>query len=134
MQKLIEKTTLYELINAGHLARQTMLVPLAELSLSAGDDAILFALSEKINSSEAITQITGLQGSALTNRLLGLEKLGLIKQKAKNISLTKKGKDVCDILIANWEQLDEALIGELDEKNRKMLQDILKRFVKLLSL
>lgn len=134
MQKLIEKTTLYELINAGHLARQTMLVPLAELSLNAGDDAILFALGEKITSIKAITQITGLEGKALTSHLLRLEKLGLIEKKSGNISLTKKGNEICDILTANWEQLDEALIGELDEKSQEMLRNILKRFVKLLNL
>ncbi len=141
MQKAIEKTTLYKLINAGHLARQTMLVPLFELGLTAGDDAILFALNEPNGVSIfELSQITGLSNKALEVRLAKLERLNLLTQKdskqtvINNIQLTAKGIEVCDILIANWQQLDDALIGELSAKKRKNLKNILKRFVKLLSL
>ncbi len=141
MQKAIEKTTLYKLINAGHLARQTMLVPLFELGLTAGDDAILFALNEPNGVSVfELSQITGLNNKALEIRLNKLEKFKLLTQEkqisetADIIKLTTKGVEVCDILIANWQQLDDALIGELSAKKRKSLKNILKRFVKLLSL
>ncbi len=141
MQKAIEKTTLYKLINAGHLARQTMLVPLIELGLSAGDDAILFALIDpKGASTKDIGQITGLGSLALKARLDRLEKFGLLKQdkqknaEVQNICLSKKGFEVCDILIANWQQLDDVLIGELNPKKRKNLKKTLRRFIKLLSL
>jgi len=135
------KTIIYDLINAGHLARHAMLLPLADLGLLAGDDAIIFALSNESGASkENISQATGLENSALESRLNRLEKLGVVIQSEleenanANIILSKKGNDICDILNANWQQLDQALIGELSDSKRKNLSSTLNRFIKLLNL
>ena len=134
-------TTLYHLIDAGHLARHAMLVPLQAHGLEAGDDAMLFGLSKPKGATEnTLRQLTGLGIVALDARLERLDRLGILDRLAigskllPGARLTDKGREIADLLADNWRQLDEALIGELDEKNRKQLRKILKRFVRLLSL
>lgn len=134
MPKPAAKTTLYRLIEAGHLARQKMLVPLYERGLEAGDDALLFGLSAKKGASEEdLQQLTGLDTLALEMRLIRLEQAEIIERRPNNIRLTDKGREIADILDANWQQLDEALVSELDHKGHKGLRKILKRFVQLLD-
>lgn len=141
MPKPAAKTTLYNLIDAGHLARHAMLRPLLEHGLEPGDDAILFALSDP----EGITkndlcQLTGLKSGLLDMRLDRLSDAGvleLINMGEQNLSgarLSEKGVNILDILSANWQQLDGALLGELGKKDRKKLRKILRRFIKLLNL
>ena len=140
MVKSAAKTTLYRLIEAGHLARQKMLVPLHERGLEAGDDALLFGLSDpKGATEEDLLQLTGLSPLALEMRLVRLEQSDVIERLAvgpdlsQGVRLTDKGREIASILEANWQLLEDALIGELDQKNHKGLRKILKRFVKLLS-
>ena len=138
---IAEKTTLYRLINAGHIARQAMLVPLQTHGLEAGDDAMLFGLSKPKGATENhLRQLTGLGIVALDARLDRLAKLGILERLAignkllPGARLTAKGTDIARIVTANWQQVDEALIGELNDKDRKQLRRILKRFITLLSL
>lgn len=140
MKKSAAKSTLYRLIETGHLARQAMLVPLLESGLEPGDDAVLFGLSGIEGATETELQdLTGLNLLALDARLDRLSDEGILNRLSvgsklsAGAKLTEKGRDVSDILEGNWVQLEEALIGELDHKHRKGLRKILKRFVTLLS-
>lgn len=134
MPKPAEKTTLYRLIEAGHLARQKMLVPLYERGLEPGDDALLFGLSGKKGATdEDLQHLTGLDVLPLEMRLVRLERDSVIERHANNNRLTDKGREIADILDAHWQQLEEALVSELSHKDHKGLRKILKRFVKLLD-
>lgn len=141
MPKPAEKTTLYRLIEAGHLARQQMLVPLSNRGLEPGDDAILFGIDKTEGVTEKQLQdLTGLNKIALEMRLLRLSDDGVIERVAVGSSLrpgarlTKRGAETAAILNANWQELEDALTGELGHKDHKALRKILKRFVSLLSL
>ncbi|HHY49077.1 MAG TPA: hypothetical protein GYA10_04955, partial [Alphaproteobacteria bacterium] len=48
--------------------------------------------------------------------------------------LTEPGERIREILVANWEGIEEALLGELDRRQRKRLRRILGRFAELLRL
>ncbi len=141
MQEQIAKTTIYNLIDAGHLARKALLVPLQSHGLISGDDAILFALAQTRGESEKyLSQFIGLELGALDSRLARLEGLGIIiredidnKEIAK-ARLSEKGEEITKYLVEHWRQLEEALIGELSKQEQEDLQKILKRFIKLLSL
>jgi len=140
MPKPAAKTTLYRLIEAGHLARQKMLVPLYERGLEAGDDAFLFALEDPKGAPEdTLTDMTGLNNVALEMRLVRLEQSGVIERvavgpdMAPGARLTEKGRTIADVLDANWQLLEDALTGELDHGEHKNLRKVLKRFVKLLD-
>ncbi len=141
MAKPPAKTTLYRLIEAGHLARQRMLTPLYEHGLEPGDDAVLFAITEPAGMTEMdLKAITGLDGVALDMRLIRLEAAGILDRcavgphLAPGARLTERGRAVADTLEGQWQQLEEALTGELAAKDRKALRKMLKRFVKLLRL
>ncbi len=140
-QYSIAKTIIYDLINAGYLARKAMLTPLQIKGLVLGDDAIIFALYEQGSQGEReLAQLIGLDMVSLDNRLARLSGAGVIERaetgedNSDNISLTKRGKEISEYLIAYWIQIEDALIGELDMKDSKKLRKILKRFIKLLSL
>lgn len=141
MPKFAAKTTVYQLIDAGHLARQSMLVPLQDHGLEPGDDALLFCLSNPNGETEkALRRLTGLGIAALDARLTRLMKMGILERRSMGnklrpgARLNDRGLQIAEMLGANWQQLDDALLGELDDKNRKKLRKILKRFVTLLSL
>lgn len=140
MPKPAEKTTLYRLIEAGHLARQKMLVPLTSRGLETGDDAMLFGIDETSGATERQLQdLTGLNDIALEMRLVRLSDDGFITRAAvgpnlrPGAKLTERGIEIANILNANWQELEQALTGELDHKDRKSLRKILKRFVTLLD-
>ncbi len=145
MQETIAKTTIYNLINAGHLARQAMLLPLQSYGLVPGDDAIIFALSNPQGTSEEeLCQLTSLDKVSLDSRLERLAALEILQRieigdnnqhgTRPAARLSEKGFRISNRLVANWQQLDEALIGELSKQESKDLKKILKRFIKLLSL
>lgn len=140
MKKSAAKSTLYRLIETGHLARQAMLVPLLESGLEPGDDALLFGLIGFEGATDAeLSDLTGLGILALGERLDRLADAGILmrlsvgSKLAAGAKLTEKGREITDILEGNWQQLEEALIGELDHKKHKGLRKILKRFVTLLD-
>lgn len=141
MSKPAAKTTLYKLIEAGHLARQKLLVPLTARGLEVGDDAILFAIDKASGVSEKqLAAVTGLNEIALEMRLVRLSDDGIITRLAVGSTLTpgarltERGLEIANILKENWRELETALTGELQHKDKKALRKILKRFVNLLSL
>ncbi len=140
MPKSPTKTATYQLIEAGQLARAALVRPLAELGLEAGDDALIFALDRDQNLSDAdLADLTGLNLTQLLPRLDRLIRLDLITRAevsetgASGSRLTEKGAALRQKLIKGWQEMDEALLGELKPKHRKKIKKILARFAGLLD-
>jgi DNA-binding MarR family transcriptional regulator len=141
MGKPKARSILYRLIEAGQLSRKALLVPLLERGLEPGDDAVLFLLHDKLGATEAdIAAALGLEEAALEQRIFRLSERDLVSRRAigpdlaPGLALTERGERIRDVLTANWDQLEKALLGELSKKKRKHLRDTLGRFVELLKL
>jgi DNA-binding MarR family transcriptional regulator len=140
MPKPVEKSTLYRLIEAGQLARMQLLVPLHDRGLEQGDDAVIFAIDDPAGVSEQhLCEVTGLPPIALEMRIIRLNAIGILDRctigdsQMPGARLTDDGIRFAEKLEANWRQMDEALLGELDHDRRKLVKKIIKRFVKLLD-
>lgn len=141
MSKPKARSTLYRLIEAGQLARRALLVPLLDRNLEPGDDAVIFALHTRLGATETtLAQELELEAEALEPRLARLSERDIVNRQAigpdlvPGLALTERGERICEVLSANWDQLEEALFAELDEKKRKSLDKALRRFVELLRL
>ena len=141
MSKPKARSTLYRLIEPGQLARRALLVPLLDRGLEPGDDAIIFALRSRLGATEAdLAEELELAPEALEPRLARLAGRDVITRQAigpdlvSGLALTERGERICEVLSANWEQLEAALFDELDEKKRKKIDKVLRRFVELLRL
>lgn len=141
MTKPEARSTLYRLIEAGQLAHKALLVPLLDRGLEAGDDAVIFVLHTELGASEAaLAEHLGLEPEALQPRLQRLIERDIVARQAigpdltEGLALTERGARIREVLAANWEQLEEALFADLDNKKRKGLTKALKRFVELLRL
>ncbi len=137
----LSQTTLYRLIEAGQLARHTLLRPLEGLGLAAGDDAIILALPKsEVFSNGMLCAATGLDAASLQVRLERLVSLGMVSrvalegEMAPGIALTQKGSEVRKKLCAHWQELEHALMGELKPKQQRRLEAIMTRFANLLAL
>jgi DNA-binding MarR family transcriptional regulator len=141
MSKPSANSTLYRLIEAGQLAHQALLVPLAERGLEAGDDAVLFVLGARRGATEAeLAEELGLAPEALGVRLDRLLARDLVARQAvgadlsPGLRLTDRGERIRRLLAENWTELENALFGELKKKKREWLSEALGRFVTLLRL
>lgn len=141
MSKPSASSTLYRLIEAGQLAHQALLVPLVERGLEAGDDAVLFVLAERRGATEAmIAAELDLETEATTTRIARLIERDLIARRAigpelaPGLALTERGERIRLLLVENWNELENALFGELKKKKQKWLATRLQRFVDLLRL
>lgn len=140
MSKPSSRSTLYRLIEAGQLAHKALLVPLLERGLEPGDDAVLFALGRSGMAEPDLANELGLPLDALDARIARLAERGLVGRQAvgpelaPGLALTERGIRIRNSLADNWDQLEEALLGELKSKQRKSLGQTLKRFVSLLKL
>lgn len=141
MSKPKARSTLYRLIEAGQLARRALLVPLLDRNLEPGDDAIIFALRSRLGATDAdLAEELELEPAILDPRLARLADRDVITRQAigpdlvPGLALTERGERICEVLSANWEQLEAALFDELDDKKRKSLDKALRRFVELLRL
>lgn len=140
MSKPSARSTLYRLIEAGQLAHKALLVPLLERGLEPGDDAVLFVLGRAGTTEAELGAELGLEGEALERRVQRLCERELVARQAvgpelqPGLALTERGERIKDILAGNWEELENALLGELKKKQGKRLGDTLKRFVELLRL
>ncbi len=140
MTKSAAGSTLYRLIEAGHLARQALLAPLAARGLEAGDDAILLGLADTAGATtQALAQFTGLGPDQLDARLARLEDRDLLLRLAvgpemePGARLSQQGHHMREAIEEHWAQLEEALSGDLGEKRHKHLRKGLKRIIALLS-
>lgn len=141
MSKPSASSTLYQLIEAGQLAHQALLVPLLERGLEPGDDALLFVLAARQGATEAeLAAELGLTPDGLAGRLARLVERDLVVRRAigpelaPGFSLTERGDRIRVLLADNWTELENALLGELKKKKRKALARTLARFVALLRL
>jgi len=140
MSKPSARSTLYRLIEAGQLAHKALLVPLLERGLEPGDDAVLFVLGRAGTTEAELGAELGLEGEALERRGARLCERELVARQAvgpelqPGLALTERGERIKDILAGNWQELENALLGELKKKQRKRLGNTLKRFVELLRL
>ena len=140
MSKPSSRSTLYRLIEAGQLAHKALLVPLIERGLEPGDDAVLFVLARSGTTEADLATELGLPADAIearVERLIGRELIArqaVGPQLAPGLALTERGLRIRNSLAENWDQLEEALMGELKPKQAKRFGDTLKRFVELLGL
>ncbi len=141
MSKPKARSTLYRLIEAGQLAHKALLVPLRDRGLEAGDDAVIFVMHSKLGGTEAsLAEALGLSPEALQPRLDRLIERDIVARRAvgpdlgPGLALTERGERIREILSAHWQQLEDALYGDLEGKKRKGLDKALKRFVELLRL
>jgi DNA-binding MarR family transcriptional regulator len=141
MSKTKARSTLYRLIEAGQLTHKALLVPLLERGLEPGDDAVLFVLHDRLGASEEdLAAEIGISFEALEPRLNRLVERDLVTRQATGpelvpgLALTDRGERIREVLAGAWSELEEALLGELGEKERKKLKKHLGRFVELLRL
>lgn len=139
--KPIVRSTLYRLIEAGQLTHKALLVPLVERGLEPGDDAMLFALHAEPGASEAeLAEALGIGPEALAARVQRLIDRDLVSRSADGagpepgLALSERGERIREVLAATWDELENALFGELGKKERKALARTLERFVELLRL
>lgn len=139
MSKSAAGSTLYRLIEAGHLARQALLAPLAARGLEAGDDAVLLGLSDPAGATvEALLEFTGMGADQLNARLARLEDRDLLLRLAvgpemePGVRLSQQGHAMRQAIADHWAHLEETIAEDLGEKRHKHLRKGLKRIVELL--
>jgi DNA-binding MarR family transcriptional regulator len=133
------RATLYRLIEAGQRAHRALVAPLLDRGLEPGDDAVLFLIGETNGTTgELLAQETGLADGLLEARIDRLVARELVCRRAigpelvPGLALTERGERVRQALAGTWNALDEALLGELDRKERKRLDRALKHLLRLL--
>ena len=140
MVKPSANSTLYRLIEAGQLAHKSLLMPLLERGLEPGDDAVLFLLGKAGMTPNQLSGEVGETGEGFGARIARLIDRGLVVRQAvgseltPGLALTERGDRIRAVLVDNWAELENALLGELHDKKRKSLRKTLKRFVELLRL
>lgn len=139
MSKSAAGSTLYRLIEAGHLARQALLAPLAARGLEAGDDAVLLGLADPAGATtEALLEFTGLEREQLDARLARLEDRDLLLRLAvgpemePGARLSQQGQAMRQAIEEHWAQLEETIGEDLGGRRHKHLRKGLKRIVELL--
>ena len=133
------RSILYRLIEAGELARKVLLVPLVERGLEPGDEAVLFLLQGDRAASEAdVIAALGLEPGILEPRLVRLRSHNLIDRRAigpdltPGLALTDRGERIRELLAGHWSMLEEALLADVNRKDRKVVRRALARMVELL--
>lgn len=139
MSKSPSTSTLYRLIEAGQLARQALIAPLAARGLEAGDDAVLLGLSDTGGVTlEALAGFTGLDAEGLTPILRRLEDKGLLLRLAvgpemePGARLSQQGQMTREAIAEHWQNLEAALAEDLGGKRQKHLRKGLRRIIDLL--
>ncbi|WP_196260887.1 hypothetical protein [Pelagibacterium limicola] len=140
MSKNPSASTLYRLIEAGHLARQALLAPLTARGLEAGDDAVLLGLAEAGGETvDALAEFTGLDAEALDAILRRLEDKALLLRLAvgpemeAGARLSQQGHLVRQAIEEHWRHLEATLAQDLGEKRHRHLRKGLKRIIALLD-
>ena len=139
MSKNPSASTLYRLIEAGHLARQALLAPLAARGLEPGDDAVLLGLAEPGGATlEALSGFTGIEADSLDAILRRLEDKGLLLRLAvgpemePGARLSQQGHMARQSIEEHWKHLETVLAEDLGGKRQKHLRKGLKRIIQLL--
>ena len=142
MGKPGNRSVLYRLIEVGQLAGRALRETLTPLGLESGDDALLFFLHDYANVTEADLAVA-LQVSdstALRRRVARLCDGGFVVRHMTRpdlpswFELTERGERLRARLAGRWDEIEDALVGELKKKQRKRLRRQLGRFADLLRL
>lgn len=140
MSKTAAGSTLYRLIEAGHLARQALLAPLTARGLEAGDDAILLGLADNGGATiKSLSEFTGLDTGHLAPILARLEDRGLLLRLAvgpemqPGARLSQQGHMMRLAIEEHWTHLEKTILEDLGGKRHKHLRKGLKRIVQLLG-
>ncbi|MCD7060550.1 hypothetical protein [Pelagibacterium xiamenense] len=140
MTKPPTASTLYRLIEAGHLARQALLAPLAARGLEAGDDAVLLGLADPAGVPvTTLEAFTGVPSDHLDPILRRLEDKGLLLRLAvgpemvPGARLSQQGQTTRTAIEDHWRQLEDTIAEDLGKKTRKSLRQGLKRIITLLD-
>ncbi|RXJ68119.1 MarR family transcriptional regulator [Halarcobacter ebronensis] len=108
---------------------------LLDYDLSTAQTLIIIRLCEKDNlTQKELAQNTYLKQSSLTLLIDKLEKKGLVERKNKNndrraylICITKKGKELEEILTNTGKQVDEEALKDISEEAKEILIQTLKK-------
>ncbi len=136
MGKARTGSVLYSLIEAGQLTRNALLTPLHDRGLDPGDDAILLMLHRSRPTPEAdLNAALGMNPSWLAERLARLAARGMIDRQSEDLTLTlsERGRRICDGLMAHRSVLEDALFRGLDRKQRKALRKALDGYAEKLA-
>lgn len=140
MSKPPTASTLYRLIEAGHLARQALMAPLQARGLEAGDDAVLLGIADPEGvPMSTLEAFTGIAGEPLETILRRLEDKGLLLRLAvgpemvPGARLSQQGQATRAAIEDHWRQLEDTIAADLGKKTRKSLRTGLKRIITLLD-
>jgi len=139
MSKDPARSVLYQLIAAGQLTHAALLAPLRDRGLEAGDDALLLSIGDGISERELLVR-TGFDRAALDARIERLISRDILAStdtgpsREPGVVLTPRGERVREVIEGYWQELENALLGELDRRARRRLGQVLERFVHLLEL
>lgn len=139
MSKTKVRAALYRLIDAGQLARRALLTPLSDRGLEPGDDAVIFALHVKLGATmPALSETLETSPELLFPIIARLEARDIVRQQPvgpeliHGWALTERGERLQQWLAGHWVQLEDALFGDLSERQRRLLTKSLKRFTLLM--
>jgi DNA-binding MarR family transcriptional regulator len=138
MSKPSANSTLYKLIEAGQLAHAALVAPLRERGLEPGDDAIVFALAKAGTTEAELAAELGVAAGQLDQRIARLIERDLLRRQAvgpqlvPGLVLTERGLRIRKALAEHWQELEEALLGELKKKHRSRFDATLARILDLL--
>jgi len=139
MSKTKVRAALYRLIDAGQLARRALLTPLSDRGLEPGDDAVIFALHAKLGATmPALSETLETSPELLFPIIARLEARDIVRQQPvgpeliHGWALTERGERLQQWLAGHWVQLEDALFGDLSERQRRLLTKSLKRFTLLM--
>lgn len=139
MPKPKRASVLYRLIEAGQRAHLAVGLPLLELGLEPGDDALLFLLADRGGITEAdLSTAFGRDPAALAPRIYRLAAQELILRRAigpeleLGIALTDAGAAVHAALVHNWTEVQDLLLADFTPRQRKAFRRALKGVTKQL--
>lgn len=139
MSKTKVRAALYRLIDAGQLARKALLTPLSDRGLQPGDDAVIFALHARLGATmPALCDLLETSPDLLSPIIDRLAVRDIVRQQpvgpelVAGWALTERGERLQQWLAGHWVQLEEALFGDLSERQRRLLSKSLKRFTQLM--
>lgn len=123
-----EKTLVFRLIAAGHMARRAVQAPLSANGLEPGDDAILIAMSALPDlSAEELLQATGLDVDELARRLRLMDARGLVAADTDQIVLTPAGEQLATRLMTIWQDVDETVSASIGDPMLRNMRKALRR-------
>lgn len=135
------KSVGWVLIQTARLHRFHLSEQLADQGLYAGQEQVLrvLATAEQLSAGE-LAQILQVRTPTVSKSVNRLSALGLIERTARvgdrrsvSLKLTPKGQALAETIEASWEKVEEDLMKDFDEKERRRLRKLLRRAGKNLT-